>query len=244
MTPSCRPGYTGKRCDIINDICLANEPCENGGICTKLADNKYQCDCTLGYTGDNCQYMVQIEQSASFKGNSYLELDRRTISNSSTQLSSGIALMFSTKEPNGLLLWYGQEKGHAFNGEDFLALAINDGILEFAFRLDGEESLVRHVTTRVDDNKRHIAILKRNNNQASLELDGLVEYGETRPTIKKTMELPGHVFLGGAPDLKSFTGERYNLGFVGCIRIVESLEGDIIRLGEKTISSLNLERCV
>lgn len=188
--------------------------------------------------------MVQIDQSASFKGNSYLELDRRAISNSTVQLSSGIAIMFSTKEPNGLLIWYGQNKGRAFNGEDFLALAVNDGFLEFSFRLDGEESLIRHVTTRVDNNARHVAILKRNNNQASLELDGLVEYGETRPTIKKEMELTGHVFLGGAPDLKSFTGERYNLGFVGCIHIVEPLEGGAIRLGEKTISSLNIEQCL
>lgn len=188
--------------------------------------------------------MVQIELSAAFKGNSYLELDRNAISNNTAQVSSGIAIMFSTKEANGLLIWYGQEKGKAFDGEDFLALVVHDGFLEFAFRLDGEESFIRHPNTRVDNNARHVAIMKRNNNQASLELDGLVEYGETRPTIKKEMILPGHVFLGGAPELKSFTGDRYTLGFVGCIHIVEPLEGGAIRLGERTISSLNIEQCL
>ncbi|KAG5681002.1 hypothetical protein PVAND_010471 [Polypedilum vanderplanki] len=241
--PQCPQGYTGRRCDIITDICLATQPCENGGICTKLPDNKYQCDCTLGYTGNNCQYMIQIETSAAFKGNGYLELDRKTISNSTSQLASGIALMFSTKSPNGLLFWYGQNKGHPFNGEDFLALAVNDGILEFSFRLDGEESFIRHNGIRVDTNIRHIAILKRNGNQASLELDGLTEYGETRPTIKKQMELPGHVFLGGAPDIRRFTGDRYSSGFVGCIHIVEPIEGGAIRLGDNTISSANVEQC-
>lgn len=158
-------------------------------------------------------------------------------------MSSGIAILFSTKQPNGLLVWYGQNRGHAFNGEDFLALAIVDGYLEFSLRLDGEETTIHHYNTRVDNNARHIAIIKRNSNQASFELDGLTEYGETRPTTKKEMLLPGHIFIGGAPDLKSFTGERYTQGFVGCIHIVEPLEGGAIKLGERTISSLNLEQC-
>lgn len=208
-----------------------------------MPDKKYHCDCTLGFSGDHCQYSVQIEQSAGFKGNSYLELDRTAVSNSTTQVSSGIAILFSTKQSNGLLIWYGQEKGSGYNGEDFLALAIVDGFLEFALRLDGEETVIRHFNTRVDNNARHIAIIKRNNNQASLELDGLTEYGETRPTGKKEMFLPGHVFLGGAPDLKEFTGKRYSQSFVGCIHIVEPLDGGAIRLGDKTISSLNVEQC-
>lgn len=140
--------------------------------------------------------MVVVETSCAFRGNGYLELDRSVIANSSSQLSSGIAVLFSTRQPNGLLLWYGQNKGQAFTGDDFLALAVVDGILEFAFRLDGEESFVRHHGIRVDTKQRHVAVIKRRENQASLELDGLTEYGETRPTGKKEIILPGHIFLG------------------------------------------------
>jgi Laminin G domain len=104
--------------------------------------------------------------------------------------------LFSTRQPNGLLLWYGQLKGSAFDGEDFLSLAVVDGILEFSLRLDGQESTIRHELVRVDTNQRHVAIIKRNKNQASLELDGLTEYGETTPTGKNEMILPGHIFLG------------------------------------------------
>lgn len=134
-----------------------------------------------------------------FRGNGYLELDRDTITNSSSQLSSGIAVLFSTRQPNGLLLWYGQLKGSAFDGEDFLSLAVVDGILEFSLRLDGQESTIKHDLVRVDTNQRHVAIIKRNKNQASLELDGLTEYGETTPTGKNEMLLPGHIFLGLLP---------------------------------------------
>lgn len=194
--PSCRPGFTGRSCDIITDVCLANEPCENGGICTTLPGNKYTCDCTLGFTGENCQHISNLDVNCHFKGNSYLELDRNTISNSSDQLTSGVAVMFSTKNPDGLLLWYGQNKGHVYKGEDYMALAIVDGWLEFSLRLNSEESTIKHTGMRVDTNVNHVAVIKRTGNQASLELDGLTEYGETRPTDQKKMHLPGHIFLG------------------------------------------------
>lgn len=175
---------------------MANEPCENGGLCTTLPNNKYTCDCTLGYNGENCQHILNLNINCHFKGNSYLELDRTTIANSTSQLTSGAAVLFSTGNPNGLLLWYGQNKGHVFKGEDFMALAIVDGWLEFGFRLNGEESSIKYMEMRVDTNARHVAIFKRNGNQASLELDGFTVYGETLPSEKKEMILPGHVFLG------------------------------------------------
>jgi len=200
-------------------------------------------NCLFDTLLDHCQFSVVIQTSASFKGNSWLELNRNTIANDSRQLASGIALLFSTKQSNGLLLWYGQHKGHAFNGEDFLSLAVNDGILEFALRLDGAESFIHHSGSRVDQSVKHIVILKRSGNQASLELDGLTDYGETRPTLKKEMELPGHIFLGGAPDMRRFTSDRHTQGFIGCIHVVEPITGGPIHLGEKTISSMNIEQC-
>jgi Laminin G domain len=154
------------------------------------------CDCTLGFTGERCQNTVALETSAHFRGNGYLELDRSTIANSSSQLSSGIAVLFSTKQPDGLLLWYGQLKANAFDGEDFLSLAVVDGILEFSLRHDGQEATIKHELVRVDQNLRHVAIIKRTKNQVSLELDGLTVYGETIPTGKNEMILPGHIFLG------------------------------------------------
>lgn len=104
--------------------------------------------------------------------------------------------MFSTHQPNGLLLWYGQNKGKAFKGDDFVALAVVDGLLEYSFRLHGEESIIKNVNTRVDDGTRHIVIFKRIGNQASMEVDHLVQYGESRPSDKKEMMLPGNIFLG------------------------------------------------
>lgn len=46
-------------CDDVDDItggdpCESN-PCENGGVCTALADDSFTCACAHGYTGDTCQ---------------------------------------------------------------------------------------------------------------------------------------------------------------------------------------------
>lgn len=106
-----------------------------------------------------------------------------------------IALLFSTNQPNGLLIWYSQNKKEAYHGQDFLALAVVDGYLEYSFRLDSEESLIKS-NARVDDDNRHVVIVKRNGNQATLEVDGFLVYGESRPTDKKESFITGNVFIG------------------------------------------------
>lgn len=115
---------------------------------------------------------------------------------SATEKDVLIAVLFSTSHPNGLLLWYGQNKNEQYNGQDFVALAIVEGFLEYSFRLNSEETLIKNVYSRVDDGVRHVAIIKRSGNQASLELDGLSLHGESRPTNKKESFLPGNTFIG------------------------------------------------
>lgn len=107
-----------------------------------------------------------------------------------------VAVLFATKQSNGLILWYGQNRGEAFHGQDFIALALNDGYLEFAFRLNNEETIVRNTFVRANDGARHIAVVKRNGNLATLELDTLQSFGESRPTAKDESYLPGNLFIG------------------------------------------------
>lgn len=133
---------------------------------------------------------------ANFRGNGYLELDRSQFNDETNQKYSFAAMVFSTSDPDGLLLWWGQPKGETYTGQDFMALALVDGIVEFAFRLNGEEAVIRNPDKRVDDGHRHIVLVKRTDNTAILELDHVLYADETRPTNKNTMSLPGHVFIG------------------------------------------------
>ena len=56
---SCGDGYffnsTFCNCDL-TDICLADNPCGNGGVCTLVSSpDQYTCNCTATYyMGTNC----------------------------------------------------------------------------------------------------------------------------------------------------------------------------------------------
>ncbi|XP_051863567.1 basement membrane-specific heparan sulfate proteoglycan core protein isoform X15 [Drosophila albomicans] len=220
----------------------ANEPCENGGTC-KEVDKQAVCTCNLGYSGKHCEDHIQIGFNASFRGNGYLELDRKQFSEEVDQEFTSAVVVFSTNKPNGLLLWWGQEAGEEFTGQDFIALAVVDGYVEYALRLDGEEAVIRNSDTPVNDGNRHIVIVKRSASTAYLEVDRISDSGETRPTGKDTMHLPGNVFVGGIPEISQFTGNRYSVNFSGCIVFVEGDTAGQINLGKSSIRGINVDTC-
>ncbi|NWX06462.1 CRUM1 protein, partial [Caloenas nicobarica] len=49
---TCRPGFTGRTCQININKCDPN-PCQNGGTCQD-SENKYECVCSASYTGERC----------------------------------------------------------------------------------------------------------------------------------------------------------------------------------------------
>jgi hypothetical protein len=184
-----------------------------------------------------------MKTTCQYSGNSYLELDRSALSNQTVLDESGVAILFSTSSPNGLLFWHGQQKGVNFNDQDFMAIGLNDGFLEFSSRLNGEESLIKYDSHRVDDGSRHVVSVDRHRNQMKISVDLLAKYGEIRPTGIDTQTLPGSIFVGGAPNIRNLTGDRYAVGFNGCIYSIEHPEAGPIDIGAKTISSFNLDIC-
>lgn len=190
----CSPGYTGPNCDELIDGC-EHDPCENNGICEPKG-SVYVCNCPIHFTGDICQYSERLEFSSQYKGNGFIELNSSALVKSPDEQDILLALLFSTTEPNGLLAWYGQNKGESYDRQDFVALAVVDGYLEFSLRLDGEETIIKHLNTPVNDGKRHTAVLTRNANRATLELDNFSVYGETAAANRNYSHLPGNLFIG------------------------------------------------
>lgn len=238
----CRPGYAGDNCEVITDICLATDPCENHGICEPHG-HSFICNCPIHFTGELCQLSAPVDFSSQYKGNGFVELNQTSLVPTPDENTVLIAVMFSTVAPNGLLVWYGQNKQESYTGQDFLALAVVDGYLEFSFRLNSEEALVRNTNKRVDDGIRHIAVIKRDRNQGSLELDKDTLFGESRPTDREFSHLPGGVFIGGAPDIANFTGNRYKQGLFGCINVVEGTDTGPVKLRDNAVSGYNVVPC-
>lgn len=191
----CRPGYGGADCAEVIDGCLAHDPCENSGICESKGKEAI-CNCPIHFTGEYCQYHSPIEFATQYSGHGYTELNRSALVHSADEKDILLAFMFKTTAPNGLIAWYGQNKGEAYNGQDFIALAVVDGFIEYALRLDGEETLVKNTNTPVNDGAYHNVALIRAGNSATLELDYFSIYGETKETGKSVSHLPGNIFIG------------------------------------------------
>lgn len=52
----CGPSHTGQHCEteISSHIC-ENNPCQNNGTCRVSPGNRYDCSCTPGFSGTNCE---------------------------------------------------------------------------------------------------------------------------------------------------------------------------------------------
>ncbi|XP_076446580.1 protocadherin Fat 1-like isoform X2 [Babylonia areolata] len=50
----CAPGFAGLYCDKTMEAC-DSAPCVNGGVCQGLSGGRFHCNCSLGYTGRQCE---------------------------------------------------------------------------------------------------------------------------------------------------------------------------------------------
>nr|CAB3249233.1 Gla2 gamma-carboxyglutamic acid protein 2 [Phallusia mammillata] len=53
----CKPGFKGKNCDLVIDIC-ANVPCANGAKCSMNSPTSYACACPVGFRGHVCDVNI------------------------------------------------------------------------------------------------------------------------------------------------------------------------------------------
>uniref|UniRef100_A0A182NMM7 Basement membrane-specific heparan sulfate proteoglycan core protein n=1 Tax=Anopheles dirus TaxID=7168 RepID=A0A182NMM7_9DIPT len=242
---TCRPGRDGYDCDIVTDICLDQRPCENGAQChPHPGGQNYTCTCQPGYLGLRCETQYNTIVASRFHGNGFIEINPEAFQQGGNQETTELAIMFSAYELNGLLIWYGQRNGEEFLGHDYIALAVQNGFVELTIRMDGQESYVRNSDVFVVDNERHVALIRRERNQFHLQVDSLTVHGETRPTGKQTIDIPGSIYVGGVPDIDRVTGNRYNESFNGCVFSVENIaQSKSIELRDYAIRTVNVDVC-
>ncbi|XP_050085737.1 basement membrane-specific heparan sulfate proteoglycan core protein isoform X14 [Anopheles aquasalis] len=226
------------------DVCREERPCQNGGVCqTHGGGLNFTCICPAGYLGLRCETQFNTIVAPRFHGNGFVEISPQALEKGPNQQTTEIAIMFSAYQDNGLLLWYGQRNDEEYLGNDHIALAIQDGYVELTVRMDGQESTIRS-DVYIADSEQHVALIRREGNQFHLQMDSLTVHGETRPTGKKMMYLPGSIYIGGVPDIERFTGNRYNESFNGCVFSVENNEKrKTVELRDWAIRAVNVDAC-
>lgn len=180
---------------------LPTNPCQNNGIC-ESDDDGYTCKCPIHYNGPNCDHFTPFVHFSNYKGDSYIEFNSSSVVGAPFQSILSFGMVFRTSEPNGLLIWYGQNIGEPYDGQDFMALAVVDGYLEFTLQLDGQETIIKS-ENRVDDGKLQQVAIKRDGKEATLQVGWSNISSKAIESLRNFSYLPGNIFIGKCKILDS-----------------------------------------
>ncbi|CAG5123328.1 unnamed protein product, partial [Candidula unifasciata] len=253
----CPRGFTGSRCELVGERCYSGA-CGPQGKCYNLPGvSGFSCVCPFGFSGEGCVQRIRVADPA-FNKTSFISYP--TISGG--LLSVRVRLLFKPRSlEDGIILYNAQRQD---GQQDFIAILIKDGYLEFRFDIGSGAAVLRSRrpltlndwTTVLVDRKGLDATLFVNNDEVVSEqvlprdeliyphfgrgdINGGITNGNR--TIGLNLERP--LYLGGVDPFESIhpnTGVRN--GFVGCVGEL-SIGDTSVRLIEDAIESLNIEDC-
>ncbi|XP_064195422.1 neurexin-3-like isoform X10 [Anguilla rostrata] len=215
-------------------LCAEN-PCENGGICS-VADGEYLCDCSkTGYIGRFCNeevsrvpgfsHMMMAEQVreenvATFRGSEYFcyDLSQNPIQSSSDE----ITLSFKTWQRNGLIL-------HTGKSADYVNLALKDGAVSLVINLGSGafEAIVEPVNGKFNDNAWHDVKVTRNLRQVTISVDGILTTTGYTQEDYTMLGSDDFFYVGGSPSTADLPGSPVSNNFMGCLKEVVYKNNDI-----------------
>ncbi|PIK51277.1 putative basement membrane-specific heparan sulfate proteoglycan core protein-like [Apostichopus japonicus] len=245
----CTEEYTGIHCETLVGPCLSAEPCENGGSCLPIGADAYQCMCPLGFSGLNCEKNVTLEDGAYFSGSGYLTLPKMTIPRRRGTSSDKevLSFRFRTTDTDGLLLFQGAPEGEDGLRQDFIAISLKGGYIEFSYNLgSGPAEIVSR--SRVNNGQEHTVVVSRMRKEGMLMIDDGAEIlGESQGTLQM-LNIQGNLYLGGAPDINLLTGSRFTEGAEVCINDLIVQVGDMdpvsVNFKDSAEGGVNVADCV
>nr|XP_020458752.1 protein eyes shut homolog isoform X2 [Monopterus albus] len=238
----CRPGFVGRNCEHNYDDCLSN-PCPEALSCVD-GINKVSClppvtdavpwvtvaeDIARGSTPRVLPPMLNPAPTAEqltdssynqYFGNSYLEFEGIDLS-----ALNNITVRFQTQVAWGTILYVDQGP---VNGDFFfMKLFVLDGLLQYVFCCNEEETVTRiNTLVRVDNGKLHTVNIRQRLDpcEAELTLSGHENIKSTAGNywLGNMIRRTNHVFAGGLPQqyLPSQGAKPFH-NYTGCIEIIE-----------------------
>ncbi|XP_046517522.1 agrin isoform X3 [Equus quagga] len=192
-----------------------SQPCFHGGTCQDLGSGgDFTCSCPVGRGGTVCEKVLGPSRSApAFGGHSFLAFPTLRAYH-----TLRLALEFRALEPQGLLLYNGNDRG-----KDFLALALLGGRVQLRFDT-GSGPAVLTSSVPVEPGRWHRLELSRHWRRGTLSVDGETPVLGQSPSGTDGLNLDTDLFVGGVPeDQASVVLERTSvgLGLRGCIRLLD-----------------------
>ncbi|XP_017266760.1 agrin isoform X2 [Kryptolebias marmoratus] len=220
-----------------------HEPCLNGGRCNPQLE-RYECSCTPGFSGDNCQNTIH-EKSAgeteaiAFDGRTFIEYHNAVTRSEKALLVNKFELSIRTEATHSLLLW----SGKGVERSDYIALAIVDGHVQMTYDL-GSKPVVLRSSVRVDTNRWIRIKASRALRDGSLQVGNEAAVTGSSPLAATQLDTDGALWLGGLEELAVARRlpKAYSTGFVGCIKDVV-VDGVDVHLVEDALNSPKILHC-
>ncbi|XP_012920570.1 agrin isoform X1 [Heterocephalus glaber] len=191
----------------------ASQPCLHGGTCQDQDSGQgFSCSCPVGRGGTVCEEALRPPVPA-FWGHSFLAFPTLRAYH-----TLRLALEFRTLEPQGLLLYNGNNRG-----KDFLALALQSSRVQLRFDT-GSGPAVLTSSVPVELGRWHRLELSRHWRQGTLSVDGESPVVGQSPSGTDGLNLDTDLFVGGIPeDQAAVVLERTSVGvgLKGCIRLLD-----------------------
>ena len=155
----CLPGFTGERCELLNNCDIID--CLNGGTCIAGGPmSEPVCQCLPGFSGPNCEQL-----SVSF-GGSFSVPSFRAFNSLDVRGEGRISFEFVTVDRDGILLYNTQYQDGV--SDDFISVEIAGGYLKVGVSHGGRGV----VTTRVMSSS--VRVSDGNWHQVAIEMYGKV----------------------------------------------------------------------
>ncbi|RLV89744.1 hypothetical protein DV515_00014742 [Chloebia gouldiae] len=228
----CPHGFTGSNCEYSQALHCHPEACGPDATCVNRPDGQgYTCRCHLGKTGERCTEGEVVNVPSFDEEGAFVSYPPLTNVHHELRLE----VEFLPLAPDGLLLF---SAGKAAPVEDYVALAMIGGHLEFRYELGSGPAVLRS-TEPVALGQWHWVTAERVHKDGTLVVDDAAPVKRSSPGKSLGLNLRSPLYLGGTePPLRPPT----NASFRGCIGEV-SISGKRLELRERFLRSRGVRPC-
>ncbi|XP_061235502.1 basement membrane-specific heparan sulfate proteoglycan core protein isoform X3 [Neopsephotus bourkii] len=228
----CPHGFTGSNCEYSQASHCHPEACGADATCVNRPDGTgYTCRCHLGKSGERCTEGEAVTVPSFGEAGAFVSYPALT----NVHHELRVEAEFLPLAPDGLLLF---SAGKAAPVEDFVALFMAGGHLEFRYELGSGTAVLRSAEP-LALGQWHWVMAERVHKDGTLVVDEAAPVKRSSPGKSLGLNLRSPLYLGGTePPLRPPT----NASFQGCIGEV-SINGKRLELPYGFLRSRGVGQC-